>query len=506
MNRRRIAHDGVLVLGGGLAGLSAALAAAPRPVLVLNRGTFTSGAASAWAQGGIAAALGPGDSAEAHAADTVAAGAGLVDVDAPRQLAEHAPQAVRWLAALGAPFDRTDDGGFSLSLEAAHSRARVARVRGDGAGAAIMEAVTAAALGSRHVRLLDGASLRGLLQDDTGAVRGALVEREGELLEVVAPATVLASGGVGGLYAVTTNPTRARGTGLALAALAGAAVSDPEFVQFHPTAIDVGRDPAPLATEALRGEGARLVTREGAPFMDAVHPDGDLAPRDVVARAVHARVAAGEGAFLDAREAVGEAFPYEFPAVFAACLSGGIDPRRQLIPVAPAAHYHMGGVATDLQGRTSLTGLWAVGEVACTGLHGANRLASNSLGEAVVWGRRAGADAAQVADSGTRAGRTAAVGYLPPDPTAELRRAMAAHAGVRRTAAGLSELLEAIGSLEAASGATAETVAARLIAEGALAREESRGAHQRDDFARELAPAHTRFVLRTPHMSTEAAA
>ena len=201
-------------------------------------------------------------------------------------------------------------------------------------------------------------------------------------MEIIAPATILATGGVGGLYAVTTTPPELTGEGLGLAALAGAVISDPEFVQFHPTAIDIGRDPAPLATEALRGEGAVLIDATGARFMTRYHPDAELAPRDVVARAIHAEREAGRGAFLDARAAVGARFPKEFPAVFAACMAGGIDPRTQPIPVAPACHYHMGGIATDAEGRTSLAGLYAAGECASTGVHGANRLASNSLVEA----------------------------------------------------------------------------------------------------------------------------
>lgn len=504
MNRRRIAHDGVLVLGGGLAGLSAALAAAPRPVLVLNRGTFTSGAASAWAQGGIAAALGPDDSAEAHAADTIAAGAGLVDPAAARRLAELAPDAVRWLAELGAPFDRTDDGAFSLSLEAAHSRARVARVRGDGAGAAIMEAVTAAALGSRHVRMLDGASLRGLLQDDAGAVRGALVERDNELLEVVAPATVLASGGVGGLYAVTTNPTRARGTGLALAALAGAAVSDPEFVQFHPTAMDVGLDPAPLATEALRGEGARLVDGEGRLLLGEAE-DADLQPRDVVARAVHRARIEGRGAFLDARRAVGREFPQAFPAVFAACMRSGLDPRVSPIPVMAACHYHMGGIAADADGRTAAPGLFAVGECAATGVHGANRLASNSLLEAAAFGRRAGMAAAR--ETGGEVPLPARIGpELSSADLQALREAMTLHAGVERTRAGLERLLSLIARIETRAPGAPVLSAASLIAQGALAREESRGGHYRADFPdADVEARHTRMQVAHPVRVLEAA-
>lgn len=489
----RIAHDGVLVVGAGLAGLSAALAAAPRKVLVLTGAPINHGCSSAWAQGGVAAALSDEDAAELHARDTVAAGAGLVDRSTARLLAEEGAEAVRRLADLGAPFDRTADGGFAQSLEAAHSRARVARVKGDQAGRAIMEAVSAAALAARHVTVRPGFRLRGLMQDVRGRVRGVVAEHAGKLVEITAPAVVLATGGVGGLYAVTTTPGELRGEGLGLAALAGAVIGDPEFVQFHPTAIDIGRDPAPLATEALRGEGARLINAAGETFMGRYHPDAELAPRDVVARAIHAELAAGRGAFLDAREAVGEHFPQEFPAVFAACLSGGIDPRKQPIPVAPACHYHMGGIVTDAHGRTTLDGLWAAGECASTGVHGANRLASNSLLEAAVFGRRAGEAAREAEAPDGRSLKTAPAPSLPYAALQELRQGMSRDAGVIRDASGLARLLGEVDALEARFGRAPELVAARLVAACALQREESRGGHFRADFP-ETGPPKRTFV------------
>jgi L-aspartate oxidase len=334
----RLRHDGVVVVGAGLAGLSAALSAAPARVLVLTDAPLSHGCSSAWAQGGVAAALGADDAPALHAADTVAAGAGLVVAEVARLLAEDGPAAVRHLAALGAPFDRTPDGGFAQSLEAAHSRARVARVKGDQAGRAIMDAVVVAVLAARHIEVRTGARLTGLLQAADGRVRGVVARIKGRSVEITARSVILATGGIGGLYAVTTTPAELQGEGLGLAAMAGAVIADPEFVQFHPTAIDIGRDPAPLATEALRGEGATLVNGDGERFMAAYHVDAEMAPRDVVARAIHAERKAGRGAFLDARVAVGAHFPDEFPAVFAACLGGGIDPRTQLIPVAPACH------------------------------------------------------------------------------------------------------------------------------------------------------------------------
>jgi L-aspartate oxidase len=358
-----------------------------------------------------------------------------------------------------------------------------------------MEAVTVAVLAAPHIEVRTGLRLRGLLQDAAGRVRGVVAEGHGRIVEITARATLLATGGIGGLYAVSTTPPELQADGLGLAALAGAEIADPEFVQFHPTAIDIGRDPAPLATEALRGEGAVLVNADGERFMERYHPDAELAPRDVVARAIHAEREAGRGAFLDAREAVGARFPDEFPAVFAACLSGGIDPRVQPIPVAPACHYHMGGIATDAEGRTSLPGLFAAGECASTGVHGANRLASNSLLEAAVFGARAGRAAVAEADPGTPPVRGAAAPALPAEALQELRKAMSRDAGVVRDAAGLSRLLAEIDALEARHGRCPPLVAARLVAACAQARTESRGAHFRSDAQGKAEPQRTFVTL-----------
>jgi L-aspartate oxidase len=497
MTRERILFDGVLIVGAGLAGLSAALAAAPRKVMLLSPTPLGEGCASAWAQGGMAAALSADDAPALHAADTMAAGAGLCDAQAVELLTREGPDAVRALADLGAPFDRLEDGGFAQGLEAAHSRPRVARVGGDGAGAAIMQAVIATVRAAPHVEVREGLSLSGLMRDTTGRVRGVLAaEADGRLTEILAPATLLATGGLGGLYAVTTNPPEARGQGLGLAAMAGARIADPEFVQFHPTAIDIGLDPAPLATEALRGDGARLVNADGHAFMAAYDPAAELAPRDVVARAIHAERAAGRGAFLDARAAVGEAFPHEFPAVFAAAMGGGVDPRTQPIPVAPAAHYHMGGIWTDLEGRTSLPGLYAAGECASTGVHGANRLASNSLLEAAVFGARVGRaarDEAAPAPAPLLDCEPACA--LPAAALGLLRDAMSRDAGVVRDAAGLTRLLAEIDGLEAKFGRSPELAAARLVGEAALARRESRGGHFRADYPQTDAAVRTFVTL-----------
>ncbi|HEY3887381.1 MAG TPA: L-aspartate oxidase [Caulobacteraceae bacterium] len=490
----RIRFDGVLIIGAGLAGLSAALAAAPRKVLVLSTAPLLQGCSSAWAQGGMAAAMGQDDNAQAHADDTVSAGAGLVDRPMAELLTREGPAAVRRLAALGAPFDRDAQGRFVQSLEAAHGRARVARVKGDQAGREIMRAIAAAAMAQAHVEIRTRARVRALLRDAQGRVRGVLVEQAGVLSEIIAPATILATGGLGGLYAMTTNPRAVLGEGLALAALAGANIADPEFIQFHPTAIAVDADPAPLASEALRGEGAVLVDETGASIMAGQHPLGDLAPRDVVARAIHQRITDGGGAFLDARAAIGDRFPEEFPAVFAACMAGGVDPRRQPIPVAPAAHYHMGGIVTDAHGRTSLEGLFAAGECASTGVHGANRLASNSLLEAAVFGARAGEAARDAVDPKTAVLPALPAPDLPDAALQTLRTAMNRDAGVVRDAAGLGRLLGLIDGLQAEYGQALALVAARLVTANACARRESRGGHYRIDYPRTAAVAE-RTVL-----------
>jgi L-aspartate oxidase len=491
----RMDFDGVLILGAGLAGLSAALAAAPRRALVVTPEALGAGCSSAWAQGGVAVALAEDDTPALHAADTVAAGAGLVEADRAQLLTEQGPAAVMRLLELGAPFDQDAAGKLVQSLEAAHSRARVARVGGDRAGAAIMAAMAKAAQSSPLIDIWTHARARRLLQDADGRVRGALIETDGQLIEVTGSATVLATGGLGGLYAKTTVPAAVRGEGLGLAALAGAVIADPEFVQFHPTAMDLGLDPAPLATEALRGEGAILVDRQGRRFMLGVDPRAELAPRDVVARAIFRQHQSGEGAFLDARAAVGERFPEEFPAVFAACMAAGVDPRVTPILVAAACHYHMGGVETDAEGRTSLAGLYAAGECASTGVHGANRLASNSLLEAAVFGARAGQAAAQDVGSSVELLPAAPTPDLPDAVLQALRQAMTSDAGLIRDAEGLERLLVQIEAWRESYGEAPPLIAAELVAAAAWRRCESRGAHWRRDYPQALAPRRTRLTL-----------
>lgn len=486
--------DDILIIGAGLAGLFLALQLAPRPVRVVAAAPLGEGASSAWAQGGLAAALAPEDSPEAHALDTVAAGAGLVDPAIARLIAHEGPARVRDLLALGVPFDRTPDGQLRLSLEAAHTFPRVARVSGDLAGKGIMDALTHATLTASHITVITGARAVALIHE-AGRVGGVIL-RDAAGNDTPCPArhTVLATGGSGGLWPVTTNPASALADALAMGWQAGALIADPEFVQFHPTAIDVGRDPAPLATEALRGEGAILRNRDGTAFMARYHEAADLAPRDIVARAIHAERESGRGAFLDTRAAIGADFPHHFPTVFAACMSAGIDPRSDLIPVAPAAHYHMGGLVTDIWGQTTLEGLSACGECASTGAHGANRLASNSLLEAVVFAQRIASHLSGQTLTDPPSGRAVIAPELPAPALARLRAAMGRHCGVVREAVGLQSLLAEIDALDNAHGPAHPLTAARLIAAAALARRESRGGHYRSDAPQLDEPARRTFV------------
>ena len=492
--------DHVVIVGAGLAGLFTALKLAPRGATVVAACPLGTGASSVWAQGGLAAAVADGDTPERHAADTIAVGGGIVEPAVAELLAREAPERIEDLLRFGVPFDRDLEGKLRLSREAAHSERRILRVSGDRAGQVIMEALIGAARNAPSIRILEGFEAKELALDASGCVAGLYLQdagpdASGELRLLPTRAVVLATGGIGSLYAITTNPQISRGEGLGLAARAGAIIADPEFVQFHPTALDTGREPAPLATEALRGDGAVLADRSGRRFMPQVHDDADLAPRDIVARAVHRERIAGRGAFLDCRETIGPRFEQDFPTVYGLCKDAGIDPMREPIPVAPAAHYHMGGILTDAHGRSSIDGLWACGEVASTGLHGANRLASNSLIEAVVFGERIARDISECMAS------PAAVPVPEGAPRRELqelsplkrqalvralRQAMDRHAGVERDGNGLHALLAEIDRIRSEAvddiGLANMLAACTLIAVSALTRRESRGAHFRTDY------------------------
>ncbi len=487
----------VVVVGTGVAGLAAALELAGRRVQLLTKTELSSGS-SPWAQGGVAAAIGREDSPELHAADTVAAGAGLVDPAIAELLARDGVAAVRRLIELGAQFDRSERGEIALGQEAAHSRRRILHARGDATGAELVRTLSERVRSAPWIELHEGAFAAELVVEG-GEVAGLVARhRDGELILHEAPRVVLATGGIGQLYRFTTNPVVSTGDGLALAAAVGARLVDLEFVQFHPTALACAADPLPLLTEALRGEGAWLVNDFGERFMAGEHVEAELAPRDVVARGIWRQLARGRRVFLDARKAVGDRFPQRFPTVFAACREAGIDPRIDPMPVVPAAHYHMGGIAVDEWGRSSLAGLWACGEVSATGVHGANRLASNSLLEALVFGARvAEAILGEEALRGAKpagAGAAARWSQSSVDPVVampEVRQAARALAwervGLIRERDGLEFALarfeELLGRLpHAACEARSLVVVGWLVAAAALHRAESRGAHFRTDY------------------------
>jgi len=481
----------IIVVGSGIAGLCVALSAAPRRVLLLTPGRCGLDGASHWAQGGIAAALAADDSPALHAQDTITAGAGHGDIERIQALTHAAPEMIKWLRDLGARFDVDATGALALGREAAHARARIVHARGDASGAEVMRALRAAAAIAPHIEIREGWRARGLLLGES-RVGGVLAEdTQGRRYGLRAGAVVLATGGLGQLFRYTTNPTHADGSGLALAMQAGARLADLEFVQFHPTALaaqSLDAAPLPLLTEALRGAGAKLVDGQGRRFMAAT-PGAELAPRDVVARAVYRQLRSGP-VYLDAREPIGNEFPQRFPAVFALAQAHGLDPRRQALPVAPAVHYHMGGIATDELGRSSAPGLYAVGEVACSGVHGANRLASNSLLEGLAFGSACGRalGAAELATTArSRCPQLPARGEDAQQvaQVLRLRQLMWESAGIERSAAqihaGLQRAQEVLAAARSGSELAARAQVSIALLEAALARPSSLGAHCRLD-------------------------
>ncbi|HEY1655532.1 MAG TPA: L-aspartate oxidase [Candidatus Tumulicola sp.] len=481
-----------LVVGAGIAGLMAALKLVPMKVTVLCKTRLGKGAATDWAQGGIAAAIGKDDSPSLHAIDTQRAGAGISDEKIVAILTQDAPARIEELLELGTAFDRDAAGELALGREAAHQRRRIVKAGGDATGHAILGALIDAVASHPSIEVVEDVTAADLMTD-IDLVTGVYGRAPGVgVVAFEADAVVLATGGIGRLYRYTTNPVQATGDGIAMAARAGALLADMEFVQFHPTALAIGRDPMPLVTEAVRGEGAVLVNDLGERFMLGLHPDAELGPRDVVARAIFEQLQRGRTVGLDARACIGAHFPAEFPTVFGFCMAAGIDPRVQNIPVAPAAHYHMGGIAVDEWGRTTLRRLWACGEASATGVHGANRLASNSLLEALVYGSRVALD---VKNSESVAHDAKSFAYAAgaisdgreAQAISDLRNVMYSDAGLVRHERGLREALARITELEAAFPTPSNDlhnllVVGRLIVEAALARSESRGSHFRSDF------------------------
>jgi L-aspartate oxidase len=497
----------VLVIGSGVAGLHTAWRAAercsePTSVVLLTKETLLD-SASAYAQGGIAAALGAGDSPALHREDTLAAGGALCDREAVDVLVTEGPRRVEELRAAGAHFDVGASGELLLGREAAHSERRIVHANGDRTGAEVVRLLVTRVRTDARIRVVEHARALELIVAN-GVCLGARVSEGGRAVEIVADATVLATGGCGQVFRSTTNPSVATGDGYALAHRAGAELIDMEFIQFHPTALDTPETPLALISEAVRGEGAVLLDANGHRFMPGVHELAELAPRDIVARAV-ARAQRETGrVVLDATH-LGERFATRFPGIFAVCMERGIDPRIKAIPVTPAAHYTMGGVATDLVGRTSVSRLFAVGEVACTGVHGANRLASNSLLEGLVFAERVAREVVESPpleeSAQARAWRVpfCAEPEVAAQAATEIRALMWEYAGLERTRSGLRRCLDGLARIaeRLPAGAIDEAnmaLTARLIAEAALLREESRGGHYRTDFplpSRTYAERHT---------------
>ncbi|PWJ03150.1 L-aspartate oxidase [Streptomyces sp. NWU49] len=508
-----IAAD-VVVVGSGVAGLTAALRceAAGLATVVVTKARLDDGS-TRWAQGGIAAALGEGDTPEQHRDDTLVAGAGLCDEEAVRLLVTEGPDAVRRLIATGARFDESAEGGLELTREGGHHRRRIAHAGGDATGAEISRALVEA-VRARGVRTVENALVLDLLTDADGRTAGVTLHVMGEgqhdgVGAVHAPAVVLATGGMGQVFSATTNPAVSTGDGVALALRAGAEVSDLEFVQFHPTVLFLGPEAEgqqPLVSEAVRGEGAHLVDADGVRFMVGQHELAELAPRDIVAKGIMRRMREqdAEHMYLDARHFGAEMWERRFPTILAACRAHGIDPVTEPVPVAPAAHYASGGVRTDSHGRTTVPGLYACGEVACTGVHGANRLASNSLLEGLVYAERIAADIAR-GDLPARVPQPLPHSdrpthpLLPPEARFTIQRIMTRGASVLRSAASLSRAADGLHRLHAdarealdENGKTAEPgvdtweatnllCVARVLVAAARRREETRGCHWRED-------------------------
>jgi L-aspartate oxidase len=493
----------VVIVGSGIAGLTAAMRLREHvdKVLVVTKDRLSAGSTQ-WAQGGIAAALGPGDTPEQHLTDTLVAGAGACDEDAVRVLVTEGPAAVRELIELGAEFDMDEAGDLSLTREGGHHRDRIAHAGGDATGAEIQRALTEAVAAAPEIEVIQHALAVDLLLAEDGGVGGVTLHVMGEgqrdgVGAVHCRAVVLAAGGLGQVFSQTTNPAVSTGDGMALALRAGAGLRDLEFVQFHPTVMYLGPEShgqQPLISEAVRGEGAVLVDFEGNRFMQGQHPLADLAPRDVVAKAITRRMneTGHPHMWLDARHLGAEFWEKRFPTILATARSNGVDPVTQLLPVAPACHYASGGVRTDLHGRSDVPGLYATGEVACSGVHGANRLASNSLLEGLVFSRRIAAvlpGELRPWSPPSADGRTE--GLISGQVRRELQEVMTSRAGVLRSADGLSEaaeLLDKVGSTQAGfvdldSWETTNllTISAAM-ADAAALREETRGSHWREDF------------------------
>jgi L-aspartate oxidase len=492
----------VIVIGSGIAGLTAALSARDKglSVLLLTKDVLSTGSTS-WAQGGIAAALGPGDSPDQHFQDTLEAGAGLCDQESVRILVQEGPAAVKRLINLGATFDLDPSGNVALSREGGHRRDRIAHAGGDATGAEISRALVAKVLADPKVRIFEHALVLDLLKDKNERVCGVTLHVMGKgkidgVGAALARAVVLATGGLGAVFQQTTNPLVATGDGVALALRAGATVADLEFVQFHPTVLWVGSDSRgsqPLISEAVRGEGAILRNINGEAFMSTIHPMKDLAPRDVVAHAVHEEIikSGKPYVYLDGTKLGENVWLQRFPNILSSCRKIGIDPLVEMIPVVPAAHYASGGVVSDMTGKTDIPGLFAVGECANTGVHGANRLASNSLLEGLVVAERVANHLTDLPEQSEPLIENVPTNLIDGKVRKDITETTTTGAGAVRNATGLNKTIDKLSELAQKTTKLSSTqsweatnllTVSSFLSNAALRREESRGSHWRSDF------------------------
>ncbi|MCF6093077.1 L-aspartate oxidase [Microaerobacter geothermalis] len=511
----KVHKSDLLIIGSGIAGLTLSLIASQYARVTLVTKSKPGEGNSYWAQGGIAGALGRDDDPKFHYEDTIKAGKGLCDEEAVTILVEEAPHAIQFLFQLGVPFDTTEDGDLSLGREGAHSRNRIIHAGGDATGKNIIDSLLKQVKSNPNILLYDGIQILDLMMAD-GFCQGAVGLSHGmEIQAFQAKITVLANGGLGHLYPYTTNAHGIFGEGYSMAYRAGARLRDLEFIQFHPTALKVNRSPLPLISEAVRGEGAVLVNQLGEPFMEKIHPLKDLASRDIVSQAIYREMKKGRQVFLDARNI--KQFSNRFPTIYSSCMAQGIDPEQDLIPVVPAAHYAMGGIETDFYGRSSISGLFALGEVSSTGVHGANRLASNSLLEGIVFAFRA---AEAIWDSLTTNCQPHGKIYLPYTIeqllqvnslnqqilVKELQNLMWEFVGIVRNGDGLLKAKQQIIDWLKEQGNVPNSylhqlTTAKLVIEAALWRKESRGAHFREDSPESLIDFKKHFVQGGYHES-----
>ena len=485
------ANNKIVIVGAGLAGLFTAIKLAPIKVDIITSKSLGSGTSSQWAQAGIAAVMSEIDSTNSHLEDTIKVGGGIVNKKLAKIVIENGPNRVRDLLDLGVPFDKNDNNQLILRKEAAHKHNRIVSVSGDMTGKKIMETLTTIVKNSSHINVIEGYNAVELHQNNNKIV-GLSIQKNHEKKLLKTDCIVLASGGIGQLYKTTTNSKEAMGEGVGMAAGCGALLSDMEFVQFHPTAFDLDIDPAPLATEALRGEGATIINNKNNRFLFEYHESGELAPRDIVSRAIFQEQKKGNTVYLDCRGKLGENMQKNFPTVHAICSQNNINPSIDPIPITPAAHYHMGGILCDENGKSSVNGLYVCGENACTGIHGANRLASNSLLEAIVFGNIIATNIKEEINNLTnQAGiniKTNKQDFinLQKIDMDKLRSIMTKYVGVERNQEGLEEayrlVLGIYKSYKDRGCSNNSLITALLIIKSAMKRKEHRGSHYRSDY------------------------